>query len=516
MRLFAIVLIAGCSAPAPPPAPPRHVPAPAPDLTPIDAAPIAKLRGEACGPVACADGLTCLPLAGGYCASTCAACPTGGGCTETWRAGELCLASCTTTADCRAAEGYVCDPTWKTCMLPNQAAIVPRSCPAAGARDPSFGAVEALSAPPGYQYEPSAVVADDGVITAMFVARGNEGSVLGISRNATLRSDRAEEVEPWLAREASGAIDAVWLGEDGTSRQAIEFATSSDRGATWSPPIAVHDPGDCDGEGCLDKPMVFAGADPRKRGAEILYVMYASGAGLRVRASRDRGQTFGKPVTPLAGSHGDAAIGSDGRLHVVALSGGPLGSYGSADAQIDYAVSADGGASFTRPLAISKREEMLPYFFANPSIVVDDRRGWIYIAYTRGGRDAIWDLVISASKDRGKTWHRTRIGDDPPCAIHMVPNLALDPTTGTLHVAWYDNRGGGRFAHAACPAGATTCTQLGAISDTPFTLSTARLGSTWLGEYESLVVDDKRRVLHAVWTQPAPVSQIFHATAKLR
>jgi hypothetical protein len=40
------------------------------------------------------------------------------------------------------------------------------------------------------------------------------------------------------------------------------------------------------------------------------------------------------------------------------------------------------------------------------------------------------------------------------------------------------------------------------------------------GEYESLLVDSKRRVLHAVWTQPVeengkPIARIFHAQAKL-
>ena len=52
-------------------------------------------------------------------------------------------------------------------------------------------------------------------------------------------------------------------------------------------------------------------------------------------------------------------------------------------------------------------------------------------------------------------------------------------------------------------------------------LSTERHGSKWIGEYETLVVDDKRRVLHALWTQPVlengrPIARIFHAAAKLR
>jgi hypothetical protein len=142
--------------------------------------------------------------------------------------------------------------------------------------------------------------------------------------------------------------------------------------------------------------------------------------------------------------------------------------------------------------------------------------------YVRGGRDAVWDLVIAATKDNGKTWKRTRIGDDlPGCAIHMVPALALDPVTGTLHVAWYDNRGGGRFARATCTPGAAKCTQQGAINDQPFAALTAEHDTPRsLGETAALVVDAKRRVLHAVWAQPVDeqgkvVTRIRHAQAVL-
>jgi hypothetical protein len=244
-------------------------------------------------------------------------------------------------------------------------------------------------------------------------------------------------------------------------------------------------------------------------------------AGLRVRASSDGGKTFGKPVTALAGIYGNAAVGADGRLHVVTSNGGPMGAFGSAQQKIEYTVSADGGATFAKAITVSGRDEMLPFFFSNPSIAVDDRRRIIYVAYARGGRDAKWDIALAASKDGGKTWVRASIGDG--CAIHMVPNLALDPTTGTLHVAYYDSQGAaGRFVHATCGAGLVACTPWGAINSQPFAaLSTERHGSKWLGEYESLLVDDKRRILHATWTQPvtengAAVAHVFHATAKLR
>jgi hypothetical protein len=540
-----MLAVAACSG-SPAPQLPAHRPPPPPVAgpdAPPEPPPLA-VRGAACSlDVACAEGMRCLPTPGGSCGSFCGV--TGdpcsdGVCVETGRAGELCLRGCTRDDECRVDEGYVCDPQWKACMVPNLAAIVPEACPSpkGAVRDVAFTASEPWStaAAPGlYQFEPTATVTDDGGVVAVYVTRAAmvDGNALGVARvdgkgartiDVALRSERQTHFDPWLARDRKGTLYAVWLGFDGRDQhQEIALATSIDRGATWSKSIAVHDPADCgDGDAdCLDKPMVAIGPDPRLPTADLVYVMYSAGdAGLRVRASRDGGKTFGATRTALAGIYGNATVGIDGRLHLVTLNGGPLGAFGSAQQRVEYTVSADAGATFARAITVSGRDEVIPFFFSNPSIAVDTRRRWLYVAYARGGRDATWDIVVAASKDAGKTWTRTTIGDR--CAIHMVPNLALDSITGTLHVAWYDSDGGGRFAHATCPVGAATCTAWGAINSVPFAaLSTVRHGAKWVGEYESLVVDEKRGVLHAVWAQPVDdggkvVARIFHAQAKLR
>jgi hypothetical protein len=492
----------------------------------------------------CDPALMCLPSPGGYCGSFCgangSACPTDAVCASTLRAGDLCLAGCSRDSDCRADEGYVCDPFWKACAPPGFTALLPHACPGAKVHDPAFAPAAAIStaAGPGiYHFEPGAVLTAEGGVVAMYIAGAamTGGNVLGVARvagpgrgadalDATFRSAKQSHFDPWLARDRAGVIHAVWLGYDGRSvHQEIGHATSRDGGATWATAVAVHDPADCqadDGD-CLDKPMIAIGPGPGGKG-ERLYVLYAAGeGGLRVRGSDDGGATFGATVTALTGIYGNAVVSPSGALHVVTLNGGPAGGLGSADQRVEYAASRDGGATFPAAITVSGRDESVPFFFSNPSVAVDDKRGWVYVAYARGTRDGIWDIVIAASKDQGKTWKRTRIGDAPACAIHLVPNLALDPTTGTLHVAWYDTEGGPRFAHASCPPGAATCKVGGAISTAPFaTLSTVRHGAAWLGEYEALLVDDRRRVLHAIWTQPVDeggkiVSRIFHATAAL-
>src|SRR5204863_490175 len=84
---------------------------------------------------------------------------------------------------------------------------------------------------------------------------------------------------------------------------------------------------------------------------------------------------------------------------------------------------------------VSRASETIPFFFVNPTIAVDDARGWIYVAYAAGTPDGQWDIQLAATHDDGKTWKRTRLDDDATCANHMVPNLALDPGDGTQNVS---------------------------------------------------------------------------------
>ncbi len=453
------------------------------------------------------------------------------------------MQSCASNADCREREGYLCDPQWKACIVPNSATLVPRTCPATTpARDLAFGTSTQLTTAASsgsYQQDPSAVLTPTGALAIVFGTRGAPGGLQalgharlggdptiidGVFAPATgTRGDGGSD--PWLARDASGTLYAVWLAAaTEAAPPQIKLARSTNVGVTWSAPMVASSPGDCTGGAdCLARPMVVVGADPAAKTKQILYVIYGAAGGLRVRASRDGGATLTTAVTALEGSLGSAAISSDGRLHLLSLVGGPsTGAFGSAAHRIDYAVSTTGGRSFSRPKRLSGRDEMLPFYFAAPGIATDSARKWLYAAYVRGGRDAVWDLVLLASKDSGATWKRTRLGDAPGCAIHMVPSLALDPRTGALHIAWYDNRGGsGRFAHASCTPGLAKCTQHGAINDLPFAaLTTERHAARWIGEHASLVIDDKRRTLHAVWTQPvvtagATAARIFHAQAKL-
>ncbi|MEO6774442.1 MAG: sialidase family protein [Kofleriaceae bacterium] len=451
-------------------------------------------RGEACVTDAtCAPALTCLALPGGYCASGCEACD--GTCVETGRLGPTCMASCASDADCRGDEGYICDRAWHACSLPNLAAIVAKRCPGPALHDPAFGDAE----PWATGREPSGAVRAGGFIALVTTPQG-----VAFAPEAPTATGHGVVIAHGASAAGQDRYYAAWRDSE-----AIELAVSTD-GLAWSAPHPVQ----AEDGSPLGTPMLAAA-----RG--VLYVMYGEAEhGLRVRTSHDGGATFVSTTTPLAGAYGNAVVDAKGVLHVVTLDGDDHGGYGSAMQQIEYASSRD-GATFTSPLVVSGRDELIPTYFANPSVAADARRRWLYVAYVRGGRDAVWDIVIAATHDAGKTWTRRAIGDG--CAIHLVPNLALDPITGTLHVAYYDNAGAtGRFVHATCTIGAAKCVVAGAINTLPFAaLPLGRRGPLALGDHESLFVDADHRVIHALWAQPvvendATVTRVFHAAAKLR
>lgn len=401
--------------------------------------------------------------------------------------GELCLPACTRDTECRADEGYVCERG--ACTLPNLAVIAMPSCPGPSTRDRAFGDQELL----GFGDQPVAVPAKP--FAALWeTAGGIAGTLIGTAPFAAIGRD------VFVARDAT-TIYAVWRDSE-----TIELTTSSDDGATWTQPHPVQ----ADDGAELGRPFLAA-----SRKAVFLF-HGIDDRGLRLRVSRDRGASWAAASTILRGAYGNAVVDDAGALHVVTINGTPLGGYGSAMQTIDYAVSRDDGATFASQTIAA--DQLLPTYFANPSIAVDARRRWIYIAYVRGGRDAHWELVIAASHDAGKTWSRRTIGDG--CAIHLVPNLALDGVTGTLHLAYYDNAGAPRFTHATCTIGATSCTAWGAINSEPFGTLPLSRHAPWLGDREALIID-RSRTLHAFWTQPileggAITSRVFHASAKLR
>ncbi len=514
------VLATACPSQPSPPPPPLQAPAvaPAPTPTPSPTASAAPAKHALPPECPCAEHALCVP---------------------TPRAGERCLERCTADAEC-GGEGWICDPVWKACGRPGMFSPRLAACSSPAPPRSAFASpiqVTTRDAPGLYQFEPAAAPTRSGDVVVAFGVGVPLFQPFGVATTVVHPDGRVEPArpvagkdsafDPWMAADpATGRIALVWLAFEGArapeKNAGIAFTTTTD-GSTWTPTRYVHDPRDCPPgtDGCFDKPMVAWG--PKGE----VYVFYETDepAALQVVRSDDGGSSFGPATRVAEAGYGDVDVDASGLVHVVAGEG-PSGSglgFGSTAGHYVYARSEDRGATFTRT-QVSADGESVPGYFSNPRVVGDAARKLVYVVYPRGGVDGRWDIVLATSRDAGKSWTRIRVNDDPPCANHMMPQAALDPRTGALHVTWLENRTGqGGVAHARCESGGARCSANDAVSGAPFAAyELLRMSPRWLGEYGSLFFDRRRATLNAVWTQTvadgpggAPSARIFLASSRL-
>jgi hypothetical protein len=409
----------------------------------------------------------------------------------------------------------------------------------------AFGPAQQLSSrtTPGarrYDLEPTAALLPDGALAVVWNARDavwKATSGLVAARlpaegtAATVRpllDARAEAFDAWMTAADDGVLHLVWLAHDGgrpEKNMLIAGSTSKD-GLDWSAASPVHAVADCPpaGRGCLDKPMVVPAAPAEGKSAVTLF--YSTDESLRALPPG-----AASSVKVAGGAYAHLVRAPSGALYLAVADDRPSvpgaqpaeeSPFGSLGLQVAVLRSADSGRTWERQAPASDASEPIPFFFSNPQIAVDEARGLQYVAYPTGKPDGAWTLRLATSKDGGKSWSRITVNDDPPCASHMAPQVALDRKSGALFVTWLDNRTGkGSLVMARCEAGGEKCGPNQQVNDAPFaSYSFERHLPAWLSEYGALVFDEKRRVLHSVWTQPVEedggaTSRIFHGLLRV-
>lgn len=193
-------------------------------------------------------------------------------------------------------------------------------------------------------------------------------------------------------------------------------------------------------------------------------------SGASVSTSLDGGLTFGDPVNVVAKSLGSHFIDREwlavdpknrNNLYVtytdVDLSGSICGfdSHGPISRSgIELAKSADGGRTWTPPIAISSSvESCAPTGIAAGSQIVVDGQGRVYVAWHEDRLTTNSEMRIARSIDGGVSFAPSvKAADVHPTgersqltggiAISEFPTLTVDrsngPWNGTLHVAWND------------------------------------------------------------------------------
>jgi hypothetical protein len=305
-----------------------------------------------------------------------------------------------------------------------------------------------LSAAPASQSEP-AIAVDPGDprsvaaawaqslslgFTSLFVARSNDGGASWERQNIL---DGAGE--PELEFDAFGNLFVAFIERKNGLETPFPVARlwlSTDRGASFAPVASFPAPA-----GVLRIALGVGG------GAVWVVVRNTTSGGLTA---------FGAPVTgrgavgtfasaSLSGvtkaDHPNVAVGPDGAVFVA------VQNPGDGPATIDVHGDPDGlgPAPFDGPVEVTnyqtQQNEPLPTIAVDSS--AGPARGRVYLVYQDGALLARTKDVLMRFSEDGRTWTAPFPVNDPVSSVdRLLPNVAVDDTSGAVAVAWYDFRGG--------------------------------------------------------------------------
>jgi hypothetical protein len=290
----------------------------------------------------------------------------------------------------------------------------------------------------------------------------------------------------------------------------MAVSRSSDGGATWTPTFFAPQTG----EGQFnDKPMITV--DTTSAHHDRIYVAWDNATGnsssikngnnVVLSFSDDGGSTFSAPVSvsgnfvgKTGGIGADPYVAPNGDLHVAWQDYAHL--------VITDAVSKDGGLTFSPPHVIS----LVNAFQFN--VAAQAVRGALvypacgafgtalYCSYMNGS-DSASNVFVAKSTDGGTTWTSTQM---PAGGDQFNQWLAVDPSNGSVNVAYYDSGTHGatatRYTLArSTDAGKTYTTSpiANAPTDESCCAPSVNLGNQY-GDYEGIAA--LGGVVRPVWT----------------
>ena len=389
----------------------------------------------------------------------------------------------------------------------------------AGDAWPSIQAEMSIAVDPNDPLRVAVVTMNGGDAGALLAAASSDGGVTWQqSVVPTSGSLGWTDSDPMAAFDAAGVLHLIHIptGPDGPGPLGIDMTRSFDGGLTWQPNLRISA-----NLGSDDKVALAVDTHRGSPGFGTIYVAWKWPPGdIFHTRSTDGGATF-EPVRRLASravSGLDLAVAPDGTVWLVANSAVTRG--------VVYARSADLGLTFsaptrlarthvswaTKPIAACRRLSLV-----QASVAVDDsdgpRRGTVYVAWNDHRELAACldacdpanpcdsDVLLSRSEDGGDTWSAPVVvhPEAPPLSDQFHPWLAVDPTDGSVLVAYKDSRDdpSRRVAQtylARSPDGGRSWAPGWALSS-----AAGPAGSNFqFGDYQSLAVLDGRA--YAAWS----------------
>jgi hypothetical protein len=333
------------------------------------------------------------------------------------------------------------------------------------------------------------------------------GGTLGVTPTLNLSSAPASQVEPSIAIDPRNPrlVAAAWAQSLSLGFTSLFVARSQDGGATWERQNVLDGAGEpelaFDAFGNLfvafierkngletpfpvarlwlstDHGASFAAVDSFPAPAGVLRVALGIGGGAVwtvVRHVTSGGLTaFGAPVTgrgavgtfvgaSLTGvskaDHPSVAVAPDGAVLVAVQNPGD----GPATIDIRRDPDGTGPAPFEGPVEVTNYQSLQNDPL--PQLAVDasggPARGRVYLVYQDGARLSSTKDVLMRFSDDGRSWTAPFPVNDPVASVdRLLPNVAVDSSSGAVVAAWYDFRGGGQaqlrgrvFAQVGAPA----------------------------------------------------------------
>jgi hypothetical protein len=246
--------------------------------------------------------------------------------------------------------------------------------------------------------------------------------------------------DPQIEVANNGVIYAAWLND---YVPGIKFLKSSDRGTTWSAPIAIAGKGTK--PSWSDKPILAISPS----GKDVYIAFNASDA--YVTVSHDYGATFSKPIKTNNDTrywfHSGGAVMPNGSTVYFAATDYSQDYTGPA--HVNIVKSTNGGQTWTT-LRIDTSQQMPPcdwspgcYLgFLGPSAALAiDTAGKIMIAYIAGDAAGQPQKMWVRTSTDGVNWSpRAEVSNGSSTVNNAFPALAAGPTAGDFRIAWQDDR----------------------------------------------------------------------------
>ncbi|HEU4539520.1 MAG TPA: fibronectin type III domain-containing protein [Jiangellaceae bacterium] len=306
-----------------------------------------------------------------------------------------------------------------------------------------------LSAAPASQFEP-AIAIDPGDprfvvaawaqslslgFTSLFVARSEDGGATWVRQNIL---DGAGE--PELGFDSFGNLFVAFIERKNGLETPFPVARlwlSTDHGASFSAVESFPAPA-----GVLRIALGVGG------GAVWTVVRHTTSGALTALGApvAGRGAVGTFTSASLTGvskaDHPSVALGPDGSVFVA------VQNPGDGPATIDVRRDPDGlgPAPFAAPVEVTNYQPLQNDPL--PRIAVDgstgQSRGRVYLVYQDGARLSGTKDVLMRFSDDGLTWTAPfPVNDQVSSVDRLLPNVAVDSSSGAVAVAWYDFRGGG-------------------------------------------------------------------------